>query len=261
MNFCSQCGSARRPSDKFCGGCGSPFAEPSVSRDQTEQRGAPAGVAAEPETTSGDFAGTPSRSNDQAPDSPDRTKGTLGAKKKWLFALVSAGLIAAFVVVAVVQDSSTDASFQVTAGCVGCTPAQLETMRENREKQAEARNRDPYGGQCVLVGPAALDTSLKLVGLGYANFDIDSQRARDFVVSKGYESFDDWIADVENLYDFVWSLDQSQLSPDEIRDVDTLTSSLKPGEMTRALLRADTAWFENFMTSLISLGVDCDGQW
>lgn len=221
-----------------------------MSRDQTEQRGAPAGVAAEAETTSGDFAGTPSRSNDQAPDSPDQKKGTLGAKKKWLFALVGAGLVAALVVVAVVQDSSTDPS-----------PTQLETMREDREKQAEARNRDPYGGQCVLVGPAALETSLKLVGLGYANFDIDSQRARDFVVSKGYESFDDWIADVENLYDFVWSLDRSQLILSEIRVVDTLTSSLKPGEMTGALIRADTAWLENFMASLISLGMDCDGQW
>lgn len=134
------------------------------------------------------------------------------------------------------------------------------TSEEQSQTRAPASG-EPYGGQCALVGPAVNSAVLATIGLGVANFDIDSPYAREFLERSGYRSFEEWILDVETLYPFLGLLDETQLTEEENNVLESLTRALEPGEMARALVRADRNWYGELYESLISLGASCDGEW
>ena len=145
MKFCSQCGAGRRPSDKFCGSCGTPVAEqPSTelltSDDQLKVTLASHAVELEGKSTAGDSKPAASGSVDGTPDAPGDRSRKSNALRNSLLAFGVVGVVSAIVVAAIVQDSSDSSintsseSFNIEEGCWGCTPGQLETIRENKEK-------------------------------------------------------------------------------------------------------------------------------
>lgn len=172
MKFCSQCGAARGSSDKFCGSCGTPFLEQTdsalpTSENQLRQDDELAVVAPEDDSVAGDPKNAPPGGGNQASAAPDGMKKSPRAYRTLLFALVGVGVVVAVAVGVFLQDSSSgddsrvealgnvsvakdppsghssavaesspdEGLFEVSEGCVGCTPAQLETIRENRQRE------------------------------------------------------------------------------------------------------------------------------
>lgn len=138
-------------------------------------------------------------------------------------------------------------------------PDAEEQLRQSPTQVESRVPEEPYGGQCALVGPAALNVALVATGLGSANFDVESQAAREFVERKGYQSFEEWIAEVELLNPLLNLLDRTQLTQEESDVLESLTRALEPGEMTYALFEADADWYREFEANLISFLAACDG--
>ena len=162
-----------------------------------------------------------------------------------------------FTVVGDDGESTSSQAFVISAGRK-LVKGVASTSR-NQAPAETAASAEPFGGQCGLIAPAALVSTLAMTGLGSQNFDIDSDAAKEFVVNSGYRSFKEWIEDVENLFGFLGILDKDILTQQELAITDSLAGALVPGEMTLALARSDSDWFENTYSNLISLGVACDG--
>lgn len=152
MKFCSQCGVARGPSDKFCGSCGTPFGSESVGvglaenldvHQETEQT--------EAETEGNGGSSDPPHSSldgDQRafdlPGSADKKRRVLRNSLLTVLGLaVGAGIVAAIIT----QNSSDGSTMEIVNGCWGCTPGQLETIEENRTNDQEGN----YSGICGSV--------------------------------------------------------------------------------------------------------------
>lgn len=150
MKFCSQCGAARRPSDKFCSSCGTPLAEQASTQlstpdEQPKETIAPPAGELEGKSTVGDSKPAASGRDDGTSDAPGDRSRKSKALRTSLLAFAAVGVVSAIVAAAFVQDSSGPSSdFESSGpssdfedGCWGCTPAQVETMRENREKSED----------------------------------------------------------------------------------------------------------------------------
>ena len=135
-----------------------------TSENQLRQNDELAVVAPEDDSVAGDPKNAPPGDGNQASAAPD---GMKKSPRALLFALVGVGVVVAVAVGVFLQDSSSgddsrvealgnasvtkdppsghssavaesspdEGLFEVSEGCVGCTPAQLETIRENRQTE------------------------------------------------------------------------------------------------------------------------------
>jgi len=97
MNFCSQCGAARGYSDKFCGGCGSPFAEQAAhehsaleAEDKSTDLSATSGV----EMNSNDVVRevSPDSGDGKAPETPGANQKKSSVSRNSMLALFTVGV-------------------------------------------------------------------------------------------------------------------------------------------------------------------------
>ena len=150
-------------------------------------------------------------------------------------------------------------------GLAGCSsvgevnPSQSEAQAKPAATGEAEVIREPFGGQCELFMDEVFLSTIALTGLGSANFDIDSEQAREFVLGRGYTNFAGWISDVEVVGRAFSRVDMSLLSTEEAADVEAIDRAFESSvTMTTAFASADSNWYETTYDALISIGAACD---
>jgi len=141
VSFCSQCGVALGSTDKFCGSCGTRLSESGVPDSGLEAKNRNVDgvqVAAELETG----ASEPQQRNVDSQKGRESVDSPVEAKRKRVFwrnavlAFLGVGVVAAIITWFTLPNSSNAPEMQISEGCYGCTPAQLENIRENKSAGA-----------------------------------------------------------------------------------------------------------------------------
>lgn len=141
-----------------------------------------------------------------------------------------------------------------------CAPSEEPAPSEVKSEAPDIAG--PYGGQCGSFGAAVLQSTMALTGMGAANFDLDSERARDFISERGYGSFEDWIADVQTVRGAFGAVDEGALTSEEAATIETINRQFSASNtMTLAFASGDSDWYETTYEALIKVGAACDGQW
>lgn len=142
MKFCSQCGVARGPSDKFCGSCGTPFGSESVGKNFAQNVDINQETEAETEEN-GATAGPPQSSpagDHRAFDLPAAADKKRRILRNSLLAAVGVAVVAGIVAAIITQNSSNGSTMEIVGGCYGCTPDQLEIIEQNRANDQEGNS-------------------------------------------------------------------------------------------------------------------------
>ncbi|MFM1926540.1 MAG: hypothetical protein RLZ06_116 [Actinomycetota bacterium] len=126
---------------------------------------------------------------------------------------------------------------------------------------------NPFGGQCPILGQPVLDTLGSLGIAGAASFEGSLDRLNSQTSSAGYRSIYDWTMATESLIiGPLNKIDLTVLTSNERSTIEALIKNFnEPGTMSYgmdwAILSANSDWYLDTHSKLISVGADCEGHW
>ncbi len=157
------------------------------------------------------------------------------------------------------------------AGCSSPAPAgnlDSESVEVGSESlSSDEATADPFGGQCPVLGQPVLDTLASLDVAGAASFEGSLDRLQRQTSEAGYDSIYSWIISTENLIiGPLQSLDLAALTSSERSTIESLISNFtEPGTisygMDWAVTSANSGWYLDTYSKLISVGTACENYW
>lgn len=141
MTFCTQCGTALGSSDKFCGGCGTLLSKRSVSMSEVvarnqKHRDLPERVEPETEGSDQQKESVYPQTEKESPNAAAKATKKRTFWRNAVLAFFGVGVVAAIAAAFIPQSPPAESVIEISEGCWGCTPAQLENIRENQKSGA-----------------------------------------------------------------------------------------------------------------------------